>query len=275
MNPLLFVLIFFLHPSSAYPASKIVTLAPVISEWSAEILGPEYSRKKIVGVSEYSHYPMHLKSKPSVGPYPQLNLEAVLALRPDLVIASEEYNRAEQIARMKRLGLPVTVLKKERFSAMEDWILSLGQALGEDRGGRRAAEKWRRLKKGIRRGVGPYRKVFIEIQHEPMITVGSGSFLAEALRESGFESVFSDVPDGYPKVTLESVIRRNPDWIFILKHGSENPEEGSRARDSWSRLSEIAAVKNQRIRELSGDDFARCSLRLLIALKRLNSFHAE
>jgi ABC-type Fe3+-hydroxamate transport system substrate-binding protein len=257
------------------PPSRIVTLAPVISEWVTEILGPEYSRKSIVGVSEYSNHPAWLKDKPSVGPYPQPGLEAILALKPDLVLGSEEYTRPEQVERMRKLGLPVKVLRKERFSEMEDWIEALGGLLGDQKGAARAVEKWRRSKRGIRRGPGPYRKVFIEIQHEPLITVGAGSFLAEALRESGFETVFADLQEGYPKVTLESVIRRNPDWIFVLNHHSGGERDFAESRASWSRLRGLSAVKNGRVRALPADDFARCSLRLLNALKRLNSLHAD
>jgi iron complex transport system substrate-binding protein len=273
---LLRVLSVFLLPAPAAPAaSRIVTLAPVISEWVAEVLGPEYSRDKIVGVSEYSSFPAHLKSKPSIGPYPQPNLEAILALKPDLVIGSEEYSRAEQVERMRRLGLPLRVLPKERFSGMEEWIGRLGEVLGEQEGARRAQEKWRRLKRGIRRGAGPWRKVFIEIQHEPLITVGAGSFLADALREAGYESVFSDLADGYPKVSIESVARRNPEWIFVLGHDSQDQGAFRKSREAWTRVAGLSAVKKGRIHLLPGDDFARCSLRLLIALKRLNSLHAD
>jgi ABC-type Fe3+-hydroxamate transport system substrate-binding protein len=269
------LLVLSLPVSAARGASRIVTLAPVISEWVAEILGPDYSREKIVGVSEYSSYPAYLKSKPSIGPYPQPNLEAILALKPDLVIGSEEYSRPDQVERMRKLGLPLKVLPKEKFSGMEEWIGALGDLLGDQKGTRRAQERWRRLKRGIRRGKGPYRKAFIEIQHEPLITVGAGSFLAEALRETGFETVFSDLADGYPKVSVESVAQRNPDWIFILGHDSKGSDGFQRSKERWSRMSRLSAVKERRIHLLPGDDFARCSLRLLIALKRLNSLHAD
>lgn len=281
IRPLLFQLILLMVFSAPVRAHRnatpvrIVTLAPVISEWTAEILGPEYSRDRMIGVSEYSHYPAFLKTKPSIGPYPQPNLEAILALQPDLVIGSEEYTRADQIERMRRLKLPLQVLPKERFSSMESWIATLGTLLGEEKRAVHAAEKWRRAKRGLRRGSGAFRRAFIEIQHEPLITAGAGSFLAEALRESGYDSIFSDLPDGYPKVTLESVVKRNPEWILILKHDAEATADFKRARAAWEQLGGVSAVKHRRILALPGDDFARCSLRLLNALKQLNSRYAD
>jgi len=105
LNELIAIALVFLFSQEAHAYSRIITLAPVISEWTAEILGPESSKTKIVGVSEYSNYPLQLKSIQTIGAYPKLNIEKIASFKPDLVLASSEYNRPEQLEQLKRLKI--------------------------------------------------------------------------------------------------------------------------------------------------------------------------
>jgi iron complex transport system substrate-binding protein len=112
------------------------------------------------------------------------------------------------------------------------------------------------------------RRVFIEIQHEPLITVGGDSFLDEAYRAVGFLNVFADQSEGYPRVSREAVLKADPDEIHILDlRGREKEFEESRR--SWIRFPKMKAVRERRIIRLPGEDFARCTPRLLRALKGL------
>ena len=196
---------------------RIVTLSPGLAEWSAAILGDGQAKAKIIGVSEYSHYPEFLKAVKTIGPYPQINVEKIVSLRPDLVLAAEEYNRPEQLEQLKRLKLPLVILPAEHFHSMSAWIKQLGQALHEERAASEQTKIWQsaleelgRKKKGIRQ------RLFIEIQHQPLVTVGAPSFLTDAFSLIGYESVFSKLPQAYPKVSKESVLKENPEIILIL-----------------------------------------------------------
>ncbi len=266
---------------------RIVALNPLLSEWTAAVLGDDYSRTAIVGVSEYSHHPALLKSIPTVGPYSLVNIERVAALKPDLVLASEEYNRPDQLEQLRRLRLNLRVLPKERFAGFGEWITKLGDALGEPAGAKRERERWEKTLQETLAQAGPAgasgpngsaaiknnRSYLIEIQAEPLITAGKQSILTEALGAAGFRNVFDDLDSGYPKVSIEAVLRRNPEWIFVLTHGGEEATLAV-AKKRWARFRALRAVRAGRVVALSGDDFARCSLRLLNALKQLNSGHA-
>jgi iron complex transport system substrate-binding protein len=264
----LLLAIAFFHGSGARAApQRLVTLSPLLAEWVGEVLGCEAATRTVVGVSDFSDFPACLADKPSVGPYHHVSIEKIVTLKPDLVLASEEYNR-EAIERLRGLKIRVEVLPKERFLSMPSWIEKLGSVLGAMDGAKRQSELW---STGLRGLAGPKkskRTVLIEVQHEPLITVGGGSFLDEAYTAIGLMNVYRDHREGYPRISRESVLEADPDEIHILDlRGREREFEASRR--SWARFPGMKAVRNGRIIRLKGEDFARCTPRLLRALKGL------
>jgi ABC-type Fe3+-hydroxamate transport system substrate-binding protein len=262
-SPFLFFLMIglwmMLWGNPAHAIERIVALNPMVAEWAAEILGKEKALKKLVGASEFSHYPEFMKTVPTVGPYPNIQAEKVLSLKPDLVIGSVEYNRPEQIEKLVRLKLNVKLLPKEEFSNMKPWLISLGQMIGEEKKASDLATQWnQRILKLTHHG--KTKKVFLQIQFEPLITVGSSSFLNEIFKMIGFENIFQDVNQSYPKVSKEAVLEKRPDEVFVFEM-VKNQEDLARVSKTW---------KKSKITILNGDDFARCSFRLLNAAERLN-----
>ena len=273
LNRLFFATFLFLFSPSVFAYERIVTLAPVLSEWTAILLGEKAANEKIIGVSEYSHYPAFLKQKVEVGPYPKINVEKVASLRPDLVIASSEYNRLDQIEAMQRLHLPVKILPAEKFSDMGNWIHALGEVLGEKKKAEWAKEEWDGGVDAIKKKNASARlkpkRTFIEVQHQPLISVGGESFLSDAFTLTGYQNIYSSLKQDYPKVSKESVLKENPEVIFVLSVMGDG-DDFQTAKKDWETYSSLTVVKDKQIRSISADDFARCSLRLLNALKRLN-----
>ena len=257
-------LLMVLLPLGAQAFERIVTLSPLLSEWSAELLGDAKAKKVLMGVSEYSDFPEFLRGKPTIGPYHQLQVEKITALKPDLVLASEEYNLPNQIEQLRRLGLPVRVVKPERFNSMPEWIKDLGAILKEEAGAKKASGRWSRdmlaLKK--QKAHRPKKRVLIEIQHQPLITVGGVSFLSDAFLVVGLQNIFQSLQQGYPKVTKESVLKESPEEVYILDL-RDNSEEFKRSKEDWGHF-------GFQVHLISGSDFARCTPRLLNALKQIN-----
>ncbi|MBU6153962.1 MAG: ABC transporter substrate-binding protein, partial [Bdellovibrionales bacterium] len=146
MMRLCFLILFLFGAEARAGFRRIVCLNPVLSEWVAEILGRKVALQRLVGVSEYSNHPDYLRGVPEVGPYPKLHLEKIAGLKPDLVLASEEYNLPEQVGRLKRLKLNVRSVKKESFGSMEEWIDSLGGILEEPAGAADVRNRWKSLR---------------------------------------------------------------------------------------------------------------------------------
>lgn len=251
---------------SAQAAERIVTLAPVLAEWSAEILGVKEAKTQIVGVSEYSDYPVELKTIERIGPYPQINIEKIASLKPTLVIASSEYNRGDQLEKLKRLKLRVEILPIEKFSSMEEWIRKLGGVLNAPKEASLAAARWKKSVQELKKGTP--KRVLIQVQDSPIVVVGGDSFLNEAFAAIGMQNVFSDLKQSYPKVSREAVLKENPDVIYIIDLTGK-PEDFERSKAVWQKFASLKAVKNNQMKIIPGDDFARCSPRLLNALKQL------
>jgi iron complex transport system substrate-binding protein len=263
----LFLLALLPAPGAVAAPSRVVTLSPLISEWVGELLGCESAIRVVAGVSEYSDFPACLAGKPSVGPYHQVSIEKIVSLRPDLVLASEEYNR-EAIVRLRALGVRVEVLPKERFLTMPSWIERLGEVLGAAKQAKKQSTLWLEGVREFSARKSRSRSVFIEVQHDPLVTVGAGSFLDEAFGAVGLLNVFHDHREGYPRVSREAVLKADPEEIHILDlRGREREFEES--RKSWARFPTLKAVRGGRILRLRGEDFARCTPRLLRALKGL------
>jgi ABC-type Fe3+-hydroxamate transport system substrate-binding protein len=255
------LLTLFLSASSwAKVPERIVTLNPMVAEWAAEILGSGGTTKKIVASSEYSHYPERLKLLPTIGPYPNLQIETIASLKPDLVIGSLEYNRPDQLELLKKLGLRVQILPKENILNMDSWIKTLSEALGEVELGKKMILKWNRALKKLHSKKANKKKVFFLVQNQPLVSVGGESFINDVFEKVGYENIFKNLNQSYPKVSKESVLERKPELIFYFDM-AKNENEWNEVQKSW---------KNIRITMLNGDDFSRCSLRLLKALEKLN-----
>lgn len=261
----------FCFQAKAIP-ERIVTLAPNLAEWVAEIVGKDETQKHLVGVSEYSDYPSWIKSTESIGPYPQVNIEKILKLKPTVVIALLDSNSDDQLKQLEKLKLKVIRMPAENFNKMDKWIQKLGSELGESLNGLAAANRWKsqiqKMNLKLKRVKKKDRKLFIEVQAEPVITVGGHSFLSDAFKFIGYKNVFSNLNQSYPKVSRESVIAANPDHIFILDLSGKE-EDFKRSLDQWRKFKSLKAVANDEVKFLKGDDYGRCSFRLLYALEKL------
>ena len=109
--------------------ARVVALAPSLAELVAAMLGPQ-ELDRLVGVTEQSDHPASLKSKKQVGPFHRFNLEAVMALKPDLVLATREGNPKDRVERLRELGIPVVVVSGGNFREIADSMRLVGRALG-------------------------------------------------------------------------------------------------------------------------------------------------
>ena len=245
---------------------RIVTLIPSLGELAADLAGDDLW--KIVGVSESTDYPPALSKVESVGPYaPRFNLERVVALKPDLVLASQDGNPKDQVLHLRELGLPVVVVSTHTLQEIKDSIRIVSLAMGNEiRGGKMIAQ----LETGIehvreRAKSRPHRKVLLQVGSEPLVVVGKKTFLHEALVTVGAENIYGDSSLGYPKPSMEDVITRNPDVILILAMGHET-ESAEMMAKKWQQYPRLSAVREHHIQVIAGDPIVRPTLRLLEGL---------
>ena len=249
-------------PRLTHPARRIVSLSPHITE-NLFAIG---AGNRVVGTVEFSNYPEEAKQIRRIGSYEKIDLEAVAALRPDLVIAWESGNIASHVARLKAIGLPVAVTETRRIEDVPADLERLGALTGLE-ASRAVAARFRERLAALRAGHAgrPPVRVFYQVWNQPLMTVGGGQIISDAIRLCGGENVFAALKQMAAPVTVESVLAADPEAIVASGMGEERPEW----LDEWRRWPRLTAVARGNLFFVHPDHIQRHTPRILDGIERL------
>ncbi|MDR7416196.1 MAG: cobalamin-binding protein [Armatimonadota bacterium] len=240
------------------PPRRIVSLAPSMTE----ILYAIGARDLVVGVSSADDYPPEVRRKPQVGGV-HLDYERLAALRPDLVVGLVSLQRAN-LERLRGLGYRVLALDPRSLQDTYRAILLLGQVTGRTEGARGVVEGMRERVNRIRTQLPrsrPRPRVFVEVWDQPFLTAARGTFLHDLLGLAGGENVFRELA-GWPQVSEEQILRRNPEVILVLHPGRDRVMR----RPAWRLLD---AVRAGRVYALNPSWVTRPGPRLVLGLEQI------
>jgi len=245
------------------PARRIVSLSPHITE-NLFAIG---AGSRVVGTVEFSNYPEEAKRIRQIGSYEKIDLEAVAALRPDLVVAWESGNIASHVAKLKAIGLNVVVTEARRIEDVPADLERLGALAGAGTGARAAASKFRDRLAALRaRYAGqPQVRVFYQVWNQPLMTVGGGQIISDAIRLCGGENVFAALKPMAAAVTVEAVLAADPEAIVASGMGDARPEW----LDEWRRWPSLTAVARDNLFFVHPDHLQRHTPRILDGIERL------
>jgi iron complex transport system substrate-binding protein len=245
---------------AAAPPQRIVSTAPSITELLYALgLGD-----RVVGVTRFCRYPPEAQLKPKIGDYTSPNLEAIAALRPDLVVI--QTNPVHLADRLHALKLRVLEVDQENIAAIYRSIKEVGAATGTERAATALTEKIRQGLATIRMrvtGLPRVRMMFV-VGRSPdrldgLVVVGRASYLNEVIEMAGGENVFRDAVAPYPEVSLEEVMARNPQVIVDMGDMSDTVGVTEQHKRSvialWDRIPTLAAVKQHRVFAVASDMF--------------------
>ena len=255
----------------AAPPARIVSLVPSVTE-ALYALGAE---ARLVGVTDFCDYPPAARGKPSVGGMINPNLEAIVALRPDLVIVTTEGNSEETFTQLKRLGVPTYLVAAHRVSDVTDLIARLGALTGYQHA---AAPLLRHLEQrvaAVTRAVAPLQRprVLYVLWPEPLIVPGREALVTELIRFAGGESVTAGEAAAYPRLSLESAVARAPEVILLANHGANT---GPIDEERWRRLTSLPAIRAGRLHRVNGNLLHRYGPRVVDGLELLaRAIHPE
>ncbi len=238
-------------------ARKIISLSPALTE----IIFKLDLDSKLIGVSDFSDYPVGAKQKTSVGPYTKPHLEKIASLNPDLVLLPIE-GPDEIKDQLKRLNIPFATIKMETLDDVGRTALNLGKWLGKAEAGSRFQKNWNEeLGKLFQNTTNSMSKpsVIIEIQNSPLIVAGGKTFLDEIVNKCGGNNVF-EKQTGYPKISQEFLTIKKADLVLLADH-FETDSEKRKAISSWS----------MKVKELDPDLVARPGPRLLNGAREICS----
>lgn len=246
--------------SAAHTPQRVVTLAPHLAELVCAAAGCEV----LVAVTAYSDFPPAVQQLPVVGDVAQLNLEAVLALRPTHIIAWAGGTPAAQLARLDSIKLPVTTLRIERLDQVADALEQLGSLLGTETRARAAAAHYRQRLASLRaRYANAVRlRVLYQIETAPVYSINRHSPISEAITLCGGINVFADLPTLAAPVTDEAVLATHPQLVI---HG---PGETAVVTAYWQRFAKAAGGRPQ-LAAIEPNLLARAGPRLVQGVEQL------
>lgn len=239
-----------------HPAQRIVSLAPNLTE----LLFAAGAGQQVVGAVRYSNYPPAARRLPRVGDYQSLDLEAIIALRPDLIVAWRSGNPPAQVAQLAALGFPVYFSEPRRLPDIPSTLERLGRLAGSEKIASRAAASFRRK---ISRLSAMYAKraavrVFFEIWNMPLMTISHRHIISAVLRLCGAKNIFGDLSALAPTVSMEAVLASNPDAILMTGRRRHRAQW----MRFWRRWPQLTAVKENHLFFISADDIVRPGPRL-------------
>lgn len=245
------------------PAKRIVTLAP----HATEMLYAAGAGDRLVGTVEYSDFPPAAKKVPRVGSYDRFDLEAISALKPDLIIAWESGNPAAPVEKLKALGLTVYVSQPNRMEDVAGQLERLGQLAGTEATANAAAAQFRQRLETLRRNNAgkPKVRVFYQIWIAPLMTVGGPQIITSAIQLCGGENVFGHLTQMAPTVSVEGVLAADPEAIVATGMGDARPEW----LNDWNKWSRMTAVKRGNLFHIHPDLMQRHTPRILDGAEQL------
>jgi iron complex transport system substrate-binding protein len=237
---------------------RIVSTTPSITE----ILYALGLGDRIAGVTRFCRYPPEAQLKPKIGDYTNPNIEAIAALKPDLVIIQN--NPARLRERLSPMHLRAIEVDQQNIAGIYESIRAIGEAAG-------VPDRAEKLIGSIRAGLDAVHARAVELKRvrvmfvvgrsqgrlDGLVVVGKASFLNEVLHTAGGENIFEDALAPYPKVSLEEVMSRDPEVILDMGDMADTVGVTDQHKREvvalWDRVATVDAVKQHHVFAIASD----------------------
>jgi iron complex transport system substrate-binding protein len=245
------------------PARRIVSLSPHITE----NLFAAGAGDRVVGTVDYSDYPPAAKRIARIGSYTNLDLETIVALKPDLVIGWQSGNSPSEVEPLKRLGIPLFWSEPDRIEDVASNLEQFGRLAGTSSVADAAASAYRARLADLRQRFSgrPAVRTFYQIWADPPITVGRSQIIGSAIQLCGGVNIFANLTSMAPVVTFEAVLAANPEVIVASGEDETRPDW----LDAWRRWPQLTAAARGNLFFIPPDLIQRHTPRLLDGAEQL------
>ncbi|MES2935768.1 MAG: cobalamin-binding protein [Pseudomonadota bacterium] len=247
----------------AKPAQRVLTLAP----HTTELVFAAGGGAKIVGTVSYSDFPPAAKAIPLVGDNNQVDMERIIALKPDLVLVWRHSSAARQIEQLSTLGYPLFYSEPATLEDIGGSIERIGQLLGTEKAARIAAQELRATLADLRAQYAkrPVVRSFYQVWDKPLFTLNGKHIVSDALRLCGGENIFDSMSVTAPNVSVEAVLQQNPEAIFS---GDQRNQKGEGV-NFWKPYPSLLAVRRGNLFSLDSDLLSRSGPRMIAGTKAM------
>ena len=217
---------------------RIICLVPSITDDVFSLSAGD----EVVAISDYVQFPAEARSKPSVGSISNPSLEAILALRPDLVLGMPHLNDQAVLEQLRHLNIPVYLVDPHGVAGILHSITSLGQATDRETQASAVVKRLTQRIDAVRTSVKnkPVIEVFMPVSYDPVITIGQGAFITEIIALAGGRSITDDLRQEWPHISMEAVVARAPHALLMLR-GGHTTIESLKDRPGWNVLPAVRA----------------------------------
>jgi len=248
------------------PARRIVSLAPHVTE----LLFAAGAGRQVVGVVAYSDYPAEALSLPQVGGYRNMDLEAILALRPDLVVGWSTGNSASHVDKLEAMGVPVYITEPRRLENIADTLEALGMLAGSEPHAAQAAADFRSRLASLsqRFRTRPPVRMLYQIWDQPLRTINGQHLISDVIRLCGGENDFSELSQIAPIIGIEGVLAADPEVIVASGMGEERPDW----LNQWKNWPDLQATRKNNLFFIPPQLLQRHTPRILDGAEQLCGF---
>lgn len=239
------------------PATRVVSLAPHLTE----VVFAAGAGEQLVGAVAYSDYPEAAQAVPRVGSYDNVSVESLVALNPDLVLAWYSGNGPEVIKRVEALGLTVYVFESKTMESVAESLRVVGALTGNEATAQAAADAFLQQLSHLRDTYSTRQEIslYYQIWDEPLMTLNDDHLISDVVKLCGGRNVFADSPVLVSRISVESVIRADPQVIIASGMGEARPEW----LDDWRKWTSMTAVKNNQLYFVPPDVLQRHTPRII------------
>jgi iron complex transport system substrate-binding protein len=235
----------------ARPAQRVISMAP----HATELLFAAGGAARIVGAMNYSDYPPQAKAIPLVGSNSQIDIERVIAQKPDLLVVWQSGNTARQLEQLARLGIPIFRSEPRTLEQVATSIERIGVLLGTGRQAQPEAGRYRARAAQLRQRYGHSApvKVFYQIWDRPLYTLNDQQIASDAIRICGGVNVFGKLAVVAPEVSVEAVLAKDPEVVIA---GDEHAP-GERGVNIWKPYTSMMAARRGNLFAMDGELLTR------------------
>ncbi len=244
----------------AQPAQRVISVAPHVTEMIYAAGGGS----KLVGAVTYSDYPPEAKQLPRVGDNKALDLERIVALKPDLIVVWLHGNAQRQTDRLRELHIPLYFSEPHRLDDIAVSLTKLGTLLGTTSTADAAARNFRQQIAWLRERYAkqPVVSVFYQVWDQPLMTLNGEHMISDVIALCGGRNVFAKLEPLVPTVSTEAVLAANPEAIVTAAPGATQPDRPLPSLDKWKAWPAMTAVARNNLFAIDGDLISRPAPRI-------------
>ncbi|MBF0264009.1 MAG: cobalamin-binding protein [Gammaproteobacteria bacterium] len=258
--------IFISHFVHANNSQRIIALSP----HSVEILYAIGAGKQIVATLSHADYPKQARQIPIIGNYHGIQIEKVLDLKPDLIIAWKTGNKIQDLKRLESLGYKIFYSNPQTIDEVSADISKIAKLIHQQKNTEQVIKKLETEYQYIKALYSNKKRVdvFYQLWHSPLRTIGSNNWINSLINDCGGNNIFANSTTTYPMISMENLLSKNPQLVIIpvdFKADNINKTE----LELWSKWQHIAAVKNKHIYQIDSDLLHRQTPRAVEGLSEL------